>query len=195
MRKRLTSHIHKELLSRALGLKKWRNEEMLVDLTAGLGMDAFVVAYSGHKVIAIERHDVIEQLLRNGLQRARAGVAGLAASAERISLLHQDARQYLRGDHPDDHRVRAMYLDPMFAPRKKSALGNHKLRALLAISGHDEDANILLECALQRARQLPCCERVVVKRRLRAPQLHSDSAPSHQIVGRVVRFDVYMCLS
>jgi 16S rRNA (guanine1516-N2)-methyltransferase len=189
MRRRLLGLTGKDLLLRALGTKKWSSDELLLDLTAGLGTDAFMVAHSGHEVIAIEREAAIAQLLEDGLRRANQR---MNKSTTRIRLLHQDALEYLRKDHAGDAHVRAIYLDPMFTPRRKSALGSYKLRLLLAVSGHDEDAHILLERALEKMLSLPRCERVVVKRRLHAPALLIKPSPSHQITGRTVRFDVYM---
>lgn len=192
MRRRLATHNKTELLSRALGVKKWCSETMLIDLTAGLGTDAFLCASLGYNVLAIERQPEIVALLEDGLRHARAHHDSVAHTAARISVLCQDARDYLRHEHATDKLVQAIYLDPMFPVRRKSALGSLKLRALLALGANNEDSDSLLECARERANQLPQCERVVVKRPLHAPPLCPKSAPSHQIKGRSVRFDVYM---
>lgn len=192
MRKRLATHHIAELLPRALGIKQLMPNALVIDTTAGLGTDAFLLASLGCEVIAIERQRIVAELLRDGLRRACAQGGRIAEISNRIALVQADARAYLDQYHPIHEQATVIYLDPMFAPRRKSALGAHKLRALLAISGHDEDADTLLEGAHACATRSPQCKRVAVKRRLHAPSLCPGTPPSHHIKGRTVRFDVYM---
>lgn len=192
MRKRLATHHITELLPRALGIKQLMPNALVIDTTAGLGTDAFLLASLGCEVIAIERQRMIAALLRDGLRRACVQGGRIAEITNRIALVQTDARSYLEQHRHINGQETVIYLDPIFAPRRKSALGAHKLRALLAISGHDEDADTLLEGAHACAARSPQCKRVAVKRRLHAPSLCPGTPPSHHIEGRSIRFDVYM---
>ena len=58
-----------EAVAKAAGIKK-SYLPSVVDATAGLGRDAFVLASLGCHVRMIERHPVVAALLDDGLQRA-----------------------------------------------------------------------------------------------------------------------------
>ena len=79
----------------------------------------------------------------------------------------------------------AVYLDPMFPHKKKSALVKKEMRLFQQLLGSDDDADHLLQSALDLA-----TKRVVVKRPQYAPYL-ADHAPSMQINSKKYRFDVY----
>ncbi|MEO5372579.1 MAG: class I SAM-dependent methyltransferase, partial [Magnetococcus sp. DMHC-1] len=68
----------------------------------------------------------------------------------------------------------------------KSALVRKGMRRLRAIVGEDADAQDLFLAARRCARQ-----RVVVKRPRRAEPL-AQQRPSYEIVGRTVRYEVYL---
>src|SRR5690606_10328681 len=59
-----------QMISRAVGL---RNKPFLtvVDVTAGLGKDAFILATLGCDVVMVERNPIMGALLRDGLTRAQ----------------------------------------------------------------------------------------------------------------------------
>lgn len=164
-------------LARAFG-KKTR---CIVDATAGYGQDALLLALMGFRVTAIERSPVVAALARDGLARLVA-LRGINL-AGRLELVNGDARQLL-GTHapPPD----AIYLDPMFPPkRRKSAAVKKEMRLLRELVGDDLDAGQLLEISRASAR-----ERVVVKRPDDAPPLAPD--PDMSIKGKLVRYDVYL---
>ncbi|WP_029762574.1 class I SAM-dependent methyltransferase [Ectothiorhodospira haloalkaliphila] len=170
----------KEPLARAVGIKGGVIAPDVVDATAGLGRDAFILALLGCKVTLLERHPVIAALLADGLDRA-AREPELAEAAGRMNLVRGDAAHWL-ADHPCD----VVTLDPMYPHRDKSALVKKEMRAFRAVVGDDEDAAQVLEASLQAAR-----ERVVVKRPVRAEPL-GGQAPDFQIPGSSTRFDVYL---
>jgi 16S rRNA (guanine1516-N2)-methyltransferase len=166
-------------LARALGRKAHR----VVDATAGLGEDSFLIASLGLGVVALERSPVVAALLADGLRRARAHPRH-ATVARRIELVEADARQWLRAcrNLPD-----VVYLDPMFpARRRRSALPVKELRALRELVGDDADAAELLASARAAALQ-----RVVVKRPGYADPL--GGRPDLSYKGKLVRYDVYLC--
>ena len=177
--------LRRELLARAVGFKG--KPLSVIDMTAGLGRDAAVLALLGCHVTAIERHPVVFALLEDGLRRARLAPDTPDALAERLTLIHADACDYLDA-LPADALPDVIYLDPMFPERTRSALVKKEMRLLSRLLGGEDDADRLLEAALRTG-----CHRVVVKRPLHAPHLVAPLVrqPPLQFPGRSARFDVY----
>jgi 16S rRNA (guanine1516-N2)-methyltransferase len=167
-----------EALARAVGARRGHRPQV-VDATAGLGRDAFVLAARGCDVTLVERDSVVAALLDDGLARARADEA-TSAIAARMTALEADATTVL-GRAPSD----VVVIDPMHPPRRKSAAVKKEMRVLRARVGTDPDSDHLLAAARQAAR-----ERVVVKRPKGAEPL-AGLAPSGAVAGRTTRFDIY----
>jgi 16S rRNA (guanine1516-N2)-methyltransferase len=167
----------KQALAKAIGLKHGVTPTV-VDATAGLGRDAFVLASLGCYVKMLERSPVVAALLYDGLQRAETLITN------HLSLIHSDAQDWLAKiqvhNSPD-----VIYLDPMYPHRKKSALVKKEMRLFRDIVGKDLDAPILLKTALACA-----AKRVVVKRPKWAASL-DDNKPSFCIKSENTRFDIY----
>lgn len=168
-------------LVRAAGIKRDRVPS-IVDATAGLGRDAFLLASAGAKVTLIERSAEVHALLRDALARAAADSPELAGVVGRMTLIHGDARHLLPGLKPD-----VVIVDPMHPPRRNSALVKQEMRQLSGIVGADEDADELMRIALASAR-----EHVVLKWPLRAAPLLETPRPSHQFAGKTVRYEVFV---
>lgn len=183
--RRLQTSGRNQPLARAVGCKPGFTPTVL-DATAGLGQDAFVLAWLGAQVQAVERSPVAAALLSDGLRRA-ALQPQLAAAAARLQLHWQDARQALT-DWPAELQPDCIYLDPMYPEHGRTALSSRNMQAFQQVIGADEDADALLPLALQLARR-----RVVVKRPRKAPCL-AGQAPFTQLVGESTRYDVYMIL-
>lgn len=165
-------------LARALG----RRTRRVVDATAGLGADAARLAALGFEVTAIERSPVVAALLRDGLERAQRDPVLARLLGDRLTVLTGDARERLPAMRPPPD---AVYLDPMFPPRRKASAATRKeLAWLRELVGTDPDAHELL--AIARA----CSPRVVVKRPDDAPPLAPD--PALTFSGKLVRYDVYL---
>ena len=171
----------KQLLARAIGLHK-KKTLSICDVSAGLGRDAFILAYLGAQITMIERSPIIGALLEDGWQRAQ----DLPSVKKLFWQLHlMDSKLYLQQLLPNQY-PQVIYLDPMYPIRKKSALVKKEMRILRAIVGDNEDATELLNLALMTAR-----ERVVVKRpRLASPLL--GPKPSQSLEGKSSRFDIYL---
>ena len=169
--------LRKELLPRALGLKG-NTHPVIVDATAGLGRDSFMIASLGFEVQSIERSPLIFTLLKDGLERA----AKTQASVNRIHLINADAIEWLS----TAAKPQIIYLDPMFPDRKKSALTKKDMRYFHEVIGDDVDAEMLLKTALASA-----TKRVVVKRPRLAPHL-ANLKPNFSLSGSSSRFDVYL---
>lgn len=184
-------------IARAVGLKRGTTAPTVIDASAGYGADAWLLASLGCQVLAIERHKLVEALLRDGLVRA-ASVEGFQVVVDRICLVCADALSLLRqmsgtgpcGGHElpevvDQFRTPdVVYLDPMFPPGRKTA-ERKPLRVLRRLVGDDTDAGELLATALRVAKQ-----RVVVKRPIRADPLGSKPTTTH--CGKATRYDVYV---
>lgn len=170
-------------LARAVGLKG-AVLPTVIDTTAGLGQDAFVLASLGCTVRMVERSPIIAALLRDGLQRAAQDREIGTWVRERLTLCQADGRDYLRGLE-EDQRPDTVYLDPMYPHRRKTALTRKEMRLLRQLVGDDQDTSELLAAALACARR-----RVVVKRPRLAPAL-AGPAPHGQIVTPNTRFDLY----
>ncbi len=172
-----------ESLARAVGLKGAATLTV-VDATAGLGRDAFVLASLGCSVKLFERSPVIAALLHDGLNRALADPE-VEKIAARLELLSGDAVAILE-NWTDPHRPDVVYLDPMYPQRSKSTLVKKEMKLYRTLVGADADAPALLGAALICAGR-----RVVVKRARLAPAIEGPS-PTMQITGRSTRFDVYV---
>ncbi|GAB3289437.1 class I SAM-dependent methyltransferase [Parahaliea aestuarii] len=175
-----------ELLGKAIGVGR-KSPLRVLDATAGLGRDSFVLADLGCEVTLCERHAVVAALLASGLEQARCSDdEWLRATARRMQLAAGDARQ-LPG--PSLAAVDVIYLDPMFPHRGKSAAVKKEMalfQRLIGIPEDEGDSEVLLRWALQQP-----VARVVVKRPLKAPPLDAHK-PSHAIRGKAVRFDVHV---
>ena len=172
-------------LPRALGMHRKDadpNRFHIIDATAGLGRDAFLLASLGTHVTLLERNLTMFRLLQQAMARARAHDAQTAAIMDRMHLVHADARHYLSSRNPE-----YVYLDPMHPQRTGSALVKKQLRQVRDLVGTDPDSGDLLRSALQVA-----TKRVVLKWPLRAPAPPGIPAPSHQICGKTVRYDVFV---
>lgn len=171
----------RELVARACGVGGGRDGS-IVDATAGLGRDGFVLAALGARVTMLERSPILGELLADGLQRARQ--AGHAEIVERISLITTEAADWLTLQSAETP-PRVVYLDPMYAETRRRAAAGKALAMLQKLLEPDDDANGLLDVARTVA-----TERVVVKRHRKAPPLGAK-APDYTLTGRSTRFDVY----
>ena len=168
-------------LARAAGFSSGVTPE-IVDATAGLGRDAFLLASLGARVTLIERSETMHALLAEGLERARAEGGRYAETVSRMTLICGDSRRLLSQLQPQ-----VILIDPMHPPRDKSALVKKEMRLIRDIVGTDSDSVELMQVALEAARN-----RVVLKWPLRAEPMPGVRAPSHQILGKSTRYDVFV---
>ena len=168
-------------IAKAVGLNK-RPQLTLLDATAGLGRDAFVLATLGCHVTLLERVPFVRALLSDGLERAQ-GESEISDIIERIELA-----QGVLGDQAEAG-FDVVYLDPMFPHVEKSAAAKKEMAFFRDLIGHDADADALLPYALACAKY-----RVVVKRPKGAPFLNGQT-PTYQLEGKSGRFDVYVLQS
>lgn len=182
-------------LARALGMGKGRGGPPgVIDATAGAGMDSWLMASLGCRVVSIERSKLIFEAANEALGRA---AAVLPEVARRVTQVNDDALDFLARLESGDEAAKALiaealgddgpavvYLDPMFPTGRKTAEGK-LLRATRAIVGDDVDGDGLLSAAFGVA-----ARRVVVKRPRRGVAL-AGVEPTISHIGKGVRYDVY----
>ncbi|WP_028766801.1 class I SAM-dependent methyltransferase [Shewanella fidelis] len=173
-------------IAKAVGLKQGVSPTV-VDGTAGLGRDAFVLASLGCKVLMVERHPIVAALLEDGLRRAYEDAEIGGWMRERMSLFHGSSIDSLADAAAASNiAVDVVYLDPMYPHREKSALVKKEMRVFQSLVGADLDADGLLAPAMALA-----TKRVVVKRPDYADDLDGVK-PSMVIATKKNRFDVYV---
>ncbi|QIZ78162.1 class I SAM-dependent methyltransferase [Ferrimonas lipolytica] len=171
-----------QAIAKAVGLKGGVMPTV-VDGTAGLGRDAFVLATLGCTVTMVERHPVVAALLDDGLRRAYQDSEIGSWVQQRLHLHHGNSVEQLSELtlKPD-----VVYLDPMYPHRAKSALVKKEMRVFQQLVGADIDADGLFAPAYALA-----TKRVVVKRPDYAEDL-AGQKPSTVIATKKNRFDVYV---
>lgn len=172
----------KQPLARAVGIKSGFRPEVF-DATAGLGGDGFVLACLGCQVILNERSPVIGALLADGLTRAAHDPRTAEIITSRIQFMISDSKEHLKSLK---HKPHTIYLDPMYPHSAKAALNKKEMRMIRDIVGDDCDGKELLETSL-----LFAANRVVVKRP-KGAELLGNITPSHEIIMKNSRFDVYL---
>jgi len=81
-----------ELLVRAMRGSGSAPANTVVDLTAGAGRDAFLLACAGHRVLAVERSPVLAALLADAVRRLRLAEApGAQGAGHRMSVVCADS--------------------------------------------------------------------------------------------------------
>jgi len=171
----------KQGLAKAVGFSSGVVPDV-VDATAGLGRDAFLLASLGARVTLIERSPRMHALLAEGLERARAEGGRHAETVSRMTLLLGDSRELL-----PDLKPQVVLVDPMHPPRDKTALVKKEMRLIRDIVGVDADSVLLMQAALEAAQN-----RVVLKWPLRGDPMPGVRKPSHQILGKSTRYDVFI---
>ena len=171
----------RQALPKAIGMKSGGNLK-IVDATAGLGRDSFLLASLGAEVTMIERSAKIYKILKEGMEKARHADRRTAEVISRMTLLYGDAKALLPQLNP-----KIILIDPMHPPRKNSALVKKEMRLIRQIVGTDDDSIELMKAALACA-----SKRVVLKWPQKAEPMAGIPAPSHQILGKSTRYDVFM---
>ncbi len=189
----LQDHLHyqrkshrgkQELIAKALGAAK--GIKRVVDLTCGLAEDSFFLAQIGFTVTAIERCEPIYKVLEKALAQARKTEPDNVA-LKRFEIQNADSIDFLKTQAfaALDKAGLALYLDPMFPEKKKTALPRKEMQIFRSVVGQDLDAGELFQAAMKSG-----VARVVVKRPMKADPI----APGviHTFEGKTVRYDLYV---
>jgi len=194
----------RDTLARAIGLgknatRRDTTSHSILDATAGLCRDTWAMAAYGCPVIAFERSAWLNWMQRDALAQALAN-PDTHACAARLTLVRSDVTHWLknwsthnRSGDLQPRKVSAIYLDPMYPQRKKSAAVKKDMQVLHQLIGADTDSEKLLTAALDAARH-GLIERVVVKRPASGDSLHNpwQVKPTHTHKSKNTRYDVYM---
>jgi 16S rRNA (guanine1516-N2)-methyltransferase len=143
----------------------------------------FILAALNCRVKALEKSPYVGVLVHDALTRAREN-AKTNSICERIDFSVGDSLEFLKYSKNGDYDV--IYIDPMFPPKKKSALPKKEMIILQRLLHRDDSKQDieLLTVALEKA------GRVVVKRPIGgAPLLRN---PDLVFKGTSTRFDVYL---
>jgi 16S rRNA (guanine1516-N2)-methyltransferase len=168
-------------IAKAMGFRNG-NTPTIIDATAGLGRDSFLLASLGAQVTMIERSEKMHMLLELGMERAFNEGGQFREIIERMTLLKGDAKDII-----PTLTAEAILIDPMHPERKNSALVKQDLRQVRDIVGSDEDAADLVRLAIMHAQK-----RVVLKWPAKADPIEGVQKCSHQILGKTTRYDVFM---
>jgi 16S rRNA (guanine1516-N2)-methyltransferase len=169
----------RELLLKAVDVQPGRR---VVDCTAGLGVDSWLMAAAGCTVTLLERSPVLALMLDDALQRGRQDPE-IAAVAERMTLVATDAAGWLA---TVPSAIDTVYIDQMFPHQKKSAAVKGGMQVLQRFLGDDGAVLGLLQAALATR-----CRRVVVKRPLTGGE-SEGLVPDYQLTAKASRFDIYL---
>ena len=168
-------------LAKAIGMKFNKNRT-IVDATAGLGYDAFILASLGANVILIERSKIMFNLLQEALTEAKNFGGEISNIIKRMDLIYGDSKDILPKLKPE-----VILIDTMYKERKKSALVKNSMRLVREVVGSDPDYLELIDVALNQA-----SNRVVIKLPRYSDENNNYKPYSHQILGKSIRYDVHM---
>lgn len=179
--RRSADGLKRQDLIKAIGAKGAARPAVL-DATAGLGSDGFLMAAAGCKVLMLERSPVVHALLADGLRRGAAADSPSSETVAHMSLLKHDLNAgMLSGDRFD-----VVYLDPMFPADRKTARSGKGMYLLQELLGPASDEAELFRRAAEMASR-----RIVVKRGKRSPEI-TDEKPDICFRGSSSRYDVYL---
>jgi 16S rRNA (guanine1516-N2)-methyltransferase len=201
---RLAQALSREAVVKAVGgcvsrLSDTSAASHVIDATAGLGLDGFILAAAGWQVSLIEQSPVMHALLGDGLRRSHL----LVSQVNNDTLQSDRALRQLRifgetlarlhlCDHGDSIDVlptlpaaAVIYLDPMFPERGKTARVKKNRFLLQRLHGTHGAGQGLLTLSLRLA------PKVVVKRPRQAEPLERLK-PASSLTGKTSRFDIYV---
>ena len=161
-------------------IKSKREFLSIVDATAGLGEDSFIMAAAGHNVTMFEKDETIAALLEDALIRG-ADDEEISETIKRMKLIKGDSVKHMKElDFVPD----VVLLDPMFPKRTKSALVKKKFQILKLIEPPEADGEALVDVALRTG-----ARKIIIKRPVKG-ELLGGIKPSYSIDGKSVRWDV-----
>lgn len=174
-----------QAIAKAMGLKSGITPAIL-DTTAGLAGDAFVLATLGCAVTLLERSPIIFALIEDAVERASLSDKFQNIIKQGFNIINTDANDFITQQlTTNSPKPDVIYIDPMYPERKKSARVKKDMQILQRLHGNDDTTSQLLENALLYAKK-----RVVVKRPLHAETI-SKKTPNTCIKSKKTRYDIY----
>ncbi len=154
----------------------------ILDLTAGWGIDSFILAQHGRQVTMLEQNPLVHSVISRSLLDA-SQMSHTKTATQRIVLKPGNSIEYLQSLNKDEYDC--IYLDPMFPEHKSHAKPGKEMQILQKLT-ENLDIDACFELALQKAGK-----RVVVKRPLRASPV-SALKPDLNYREKTIRFDIYL---
>lgn len=176
-----SGRLQHEMLVKAAGIRHGELPLTVIDATAGLGEDSFLLAATGCRVRLYEYNPVVAALLRDALRRAAEDPA-LATIAARMQLFEEDsvrAMRELAGQQSPD----IILLDPMFPAKQKHALSRKKLQLIQKLEGPCSSEEALLDAAIALSPR-----KIIIKRPRKGPYL-GGIRPGYSLSGKTIRYD------
>ncbi|HRO66081.1 MAG TPA: class I SAM-dependent methyltransferase, partial [Pseudobdellovibrionaceae bacterium] len=124
-----------ELLARAVGSK--RGVKRVLDLSAGLAQDAVFLSQLGFEVTAVERNPLLAFLLSEARRKTKR------LELESLRFIWSEAADLVTEEFLNGFD--AVYFDPMYPSKKKSALPRQEMLLFRGLVGKDEDAKKIVE--------------------------------------------------
>ena len=151
----------------------------VLDISAGFGKDALLLAYAGAKVDLVERNSLVAALLFDAFERFNHPVI-----KAKMRVFFSEAATYLENlkEYPD-----VVFFDPMHPERQKSALVKKNLQCLQQIIPPNDDVLDLIHLA-----QKKCQTRLVVKW---PAKIKTVTPPDFSLSGKTIRYDIYLASS
>ncbi len=186
---------HHRALVKALGLKI-NCDCRIIDACAGFGRDGYVIAASGAHVTLLEKNPITAAITSNSLSRAQASTQLEKKSLEIINRMHYQENNCMEffKIKSNTENIDAIYLDPMYPIKDKSAKVKKESQFLRILSDYysdqyDTGQNPGWQELLSAALACPV-KRIVLKRPNYAP-LNSTPKPSGVIKGKTTRYEIY----
>ena len=173
-----------QAIAKAIGLKQGKNPAVL-DVTAGLARDAYILATLGCRMTLVEQSPILCALIEDGIKRGRENEQSAQVLNDGFDLHNQNAIEFM-SKLSDTQRPDVIYIDPMYPERKKSALVKKDMQILQHLLGKTENDEALLKAALKCAKK-----RVVVKRPTQAEPV-GKLLPGSSVNSKKTRYDIYL---
>ena len=170
----------KQLLLKAVG----GSGKNVLDSTAGLGRDAFILASFGCKVRAIEKSPIIGELVLDALARCQSDER-LKKISGRLEFFVGESLGFIKTLAVNSFDT--LYIDPMYPEKKKTALPKKEMIVLQKFFGTEPEEVNLQEIFEEGAKKF---RRIVVKRPIKGPELFPGVKVKFR--GSTTRFDVYV---
>ncbi len=149
----------------------------ILDITAGWGKDALLMAQAGAKVCMLERNPYMAALLYDSHQRLEN-----KDLQSRIKVIWHEAQNYLQDLSPE-HFPDVIYIDPMHPKRDKTAQVKKHLQVLQYFIAPNEDVLELINLAKQKAKL-----RVVLKW---PAKQHLPLKADYTNSGKTIQYAIY----
>ncbi|AME10046.1 SAM-dependent methyltransferase [Gemella sp. oral taxon 928] len=113
--------------------------QRVLDATMGLASDSIVISYYGHKVVAVEKSEIIHLIVSKGLKNYISDNKMLIKALRNIETILSDNLEYLK--NCTDNSFDVVYFDPMFI---NSIMESNNLQGIEKIASRDSLSEELL---------------------------------------------------